>query len=164
LLDPKSSGTLIKTLRAQLGYGARLMAPDAFADFALLVTAAGSAAEGMTVSLIGLPNQQLPGPGKAFVRAFGRKVAETPFPYSVYAAEAATVLLDAIAHSNGTRASVTAQAFKTKVSNGLIGSFSIDRNGDATSGAVTIYRIVHGNPAVIKVIAPPQALVHQGPR
>jgi ABC-type branched-subunit amino acid transport system substrate-binding protein len=79
--------------------------------------------------------------------------------YSVAAAQAAEVLLNAIARSDGTRASVTRQLFKTKVSNGILGSFSIDRNGDTTAGAVTIYRIVGGSPRLIGVITPSRNLL-----
>ena len=86
-------------------------------------------------------------------------VGEAPDPYSVYAAQATQVLLDAIARSDGSRASVTAQLFKTKVSNGILGSFAIDRKGDITAGAVTIYRIVHGKPTVFGVITPPTSLI-----
>ena len=64
------------------------------------------------------------------------------------------VLLKAIARSEGTRASVVAQFFKTKISNGILGSFSFDRNGDTTAPAVTIYRIFHGKPTVFRVIRP----------
>jgi ABC-type branched-subunit amino acid transport system substrate-binding protein/streptogramin lyase/tetratricopeptide (TPR) repeat protein len=154
-----SSGTLIRDLRAGLGPGVRIMAPDGFADFTQLVNVAGAAAEGMTVSVAGLPNEQLPAPGKKFVAAFGAAVGERPTVTSVYAAEAVEVLLDAIARSNGSRASVIDQLFKTKVSNGILGSFSINRNGDTTAGAVTIYRIVHGSPTVFEVITPPPSLV-----
>src|SRR6266567_2776317 len=45
---------------------------------------------------------------------------------------------------DGSRASVTSNLLKTKVANGILGSFSFDRNGDTTAGAVTIYRIVGG--------------------
>jgi hypothetical protein len=53
---------------------------------------------------------------------------------------------------------VTAQLFKTRVTDGLLGNFSIDRNGDTTAGSVTIYRILHGRPAVMSVITPPASL------
>jgi hypothetical protein len=69
------------------------------------------------------------------------------------------VLLDAIARSDGSRASATAELFKTKVTNGILGSFSSDRNGDTTVGAVTIYRIVRGKPTILSVITPPSSLV-----
>jgi len=157
-LDP-SVVALIKNLRAGLGPSVSLMGPDGYSDFAQLVKLEGPAAEGMTVSVVGVPNDRLPLAGRKFVAAFGREVGEAPGPNAAPAAQATEVLLDAIARSDGTRASVIEQLFKTKVKNGILGSFSIDRNGDTTAGAVTIYRIVHGKPTVFRVITPPPALV-----
>jgi class 3 adenylate cyclase/ABC-type branched-subunit amino acid transport system substrate-binding protein len=151
---------LIKELRTRLGPRVTLMAPDGFSNFAQLVRLTGAAAEGITVSVAGLPNGQLPAAGKAFVAAFSKAVGETPYVYSPYAAQAAEVMLAAIAGSDGSRASVIAQLFKTRVSNGILGNFSIDANGDTTAGAVTIYRIVHGQPTVFRVITPPHGLLH----
>jgi DNA-binding SARP family transcriptional activator/ABC-type branched-subunit amino acid transport system substrate-binding protein/DNA-binding beta-propeller fold protein YncE len=151
--DP-DSGRLIRDLHAGLGARIRLMAPDSFTDFGELVRDAGAAAEGMTVSVSGLPNERLPARGKAFVAAFSRTVGETPTQFSAYWAQAAEVLLDAVGRSEGTRASVTAQLFKTNVKNGILGSFSIDANGDTTAGSVTIYRIAQGRPTVFDVITP----------
>jgi ABC-type branched-subunit amino acid transport system substrate-binding protein len=70
-------------------------------------------------------------------------------------------MLDAIARSNGTRDSVRASLLATKVSNGLLGTFSIDRNGDTNAGTVTIYRIAGGNPKVARVLTPARALVNR---
>jgi ABC-type branched-subunit amino acid transport system substrate-binding protein len=61
-------------------------------------------------------------------------------PFAIYAAQAAEVMLDAIARSNGTRASVTRELMATRVRNGILGSFRFDRNGDTTSQNVTILR------------------------
>jgi len=66
-------------------------------------------------------------------------------PYTAYAAQAAQVLLDAIAKSNGTRGSVSSGLFGLDIKNGILGNFKIDANGDPeeASGAVvgfTIYR------------------------
>jgi ABC-type branched-subunit amino acid transport system substrate-binding protein len=77
----------------------------------------------------------------------------------VATAEAAEVLLDAIARSNGTRASVTANVLGANIRNGILGNVSFDRNGDTTAGAVTIYRVVGGLPRVFAVITPPPSLV-----
>jgi branched-chain amino acid transport system substrate-binding protein len=156
--DEPVVGSLIKHLRAAHRPGFRIIAPDSFADFGALVRTAGTAAEGVTVSLPGLPNERLPTAGREFVAAFGREVGESPSPLAVYAAQAAEVLLDAIARSDGTRASVVARLFETKVTKGLLGSFSIDSNGDTTASAVTIYRIVHGAPSIFRVITPPRSL------
>ena len=54
---------------------------------------------------------------------------------------------------------MTRELFRTKVVNGILGSFSFDRNGDTTSGAVTIYRVVRGKPSLVKVIRPPSSLL-----
>jgi hypothetical protein len=45
------------------------------------------------------------------------------------------------------------------VRNGILASFSFDRNGDTTAGAVTIFKIVNGKPVVYRVITPPPSLV-----
>ena len=68
------------------------------------------------------------------------------------------MLLDAIAASDGTRASVTRNVFRTRVENGILGSFEFDANGDTTAGGVTMYRIEEGKPQVVDVITPPQSL------
>jgi branched-chain amino acid transport system substrate-binding protein len=156
----RNSGTLIKDLRARLGRDVRIIAPDAFADFEALVSVAGRAAEGMTVSVPGLPNDRLPAPGRRFVADFGATVGEPPGPGAVRAAQATDVLLAAIARSDGTRASVTRQLFHATVTDGLLGSFSIDRNGDVTPGPVTIYQITHRTPKILTVGTPPPGFVH----
>jgi hypothetical protein len=91
---------------------------------------------------------------------------------AVYAAQAADVLLDAIARSDGTRASVNAQLFHTRVRDGLIGSFTIDAVGDPRPTPVTIVQVEHGGGANIvggyegarveSVIRPPPRLLSTG--
>jgi ABC-type branched-subunit amino acid transport system substrate-binding protein len=117
------------------------------------------AAENVTVSIAAAPPKRLRGEGAQFVAQFERAVGRPVEVNSVAAAQATEVLLDAIASSDGTRASVTSNVFKTKVTNGILGSFTFDGNGDTTAGAVTIYRIVAGAPTVFAVITPPPSLV-----
>ncbi|HEY6030865.1 MAG TPA: branched-chain amino acid ABC transporter substrate-binding protein [Gaiellaceae bacterium] len=155
----ENGGKLIKDLRAGLGANVHIMAPDGFTPISADVQGAGAAANNMTVSVAGLPNEQLKGAGKTFVAAFKKATGQAPDPYSVYAAQAAEVLVQAIAKSDGTRASVSANLFKTKVSNGILGSFSINKNGDTTSNPVTIYQIKGGKSTTLKVITPPTSLV-----
>jgi branched-chain amino acid transport system substrate-binding protein len=155
----ENGGKLIKDLRATLGAGVKLMAPDGFTPISADVQGAGTAANGMTVSVAGLPNNQLKGAGKQFVAQFTKATHKAPDPYSVYAAQAAQVMLQAIANSNGTRASVAANLFKTKVTNGILGSFTLNHNGDTTSNPVTIYQIKGGKQTLFKVIVPPVSLV-----
>jgi len=158
LID-ENGGKLVKDLRTGLGPSVRIIAPDGFTPVSAVVEGAGSAADGMYVSVAGLPNEQLKGAGKSFVSAFTKSVGKAPDPYSVYAAQAAEVMLTAIARSDGTRGSVTANLFKTRVANGILGSFTINRNGDTTSNPVTVYRVVGGKSTTFKVITPPTSLV-----
>ena len=53
-------------------------------------------------------------------------------------------MLDAIARSDGTRDDVTAKLFGTHVTNGLLGTFRFDANGDpvAATGPVVGFTIV----------------------
>jgi DNA-binding SARP family transcriptional activator/ABC-type branched-subunit amino acid transport system substrate-binding protein len=156
IADPRI-GTFIGTLHA---LAIRVVAPDAFSDFGKLLRFTGAAAEGMMVSVPGLPSERLPKAGKALVAAFGRAVGQTPRQFSVYSAQAAVIMLDAIARSNGTRSSVTKQLFKTRITNGILGGFAFDDNGDTTADAVTIYQIANGVPKTYAVITPPRSLVH----
>jgi branched-chain amino acid transport system substrate-binding protein len=154
----ENGGKLVKDVRAGAP-GVKIMAPDGFTPISAVVQEAGAGnANGMTVSVAGLPNSKLKGAGKAFVSGFTKAVG-TPDPYSVYAAQAAQVMIDAIARSNGTRADVAKQLFKTKVTNGILGSFTISPNGDTSSNPVTIYGIKGGKSTTLKVITPPTSLV-----
>ncbi len=71
------------------------------------------------------------------------------------AAQAAEVLLDSIARSDGSRASVVDELFKTEVTNGLLGSFSFDRYGDIVPAPVGIYRFEGGEIVADGVIRAP---------
>jgi len=155
----ENGGKLVKDLAAGLGSGVQLMAPDGFTPISAVVEGAGTAAEGLTVSVAGLPNKQLKGAGKAFLAGFGKVVGKEPDPYSVYAAQAAEVLLAAIARSDGSRGSISAELFNTKIKNGLLGSFTINKNGDTSSNPVAIYKIKGGVSTDLMVIVPPVDLV-----
>ena len=124
---------LIKDLRAVLGPGPVFVGPDGWTPYSATL-AAGSAAQGMYISYAGLPLEKLPPAGKKFIRAFSKflhlKKGELPPPYAVYQAQGAQVMLDAIKRSNGTRASVTSQLFKTHVVKGIMGTFHFDKNGN----------------------------------
>jgi hypothetical protein len=53
---------------------------------------------------------------------------------------------------------VTRALFRTRVRNGLIGSFSFAPTGDITAGSVTMIRIERGKPVPLRVVAPPAFL------
>jgi branched-chain amino acid transport system substrate-binding protein len=156
----ENGGKVVKDLRSVLGNNVTLLAPDGFTPISAVVSGAGQSAEGMYVSVAGQPNENLPAAGKTFVKDFGAtQKGGNVDPYSSYGAQAAEVLLSAIAASDGTRTGVTDQLLKTKVTNGLLGNFTINANGDTNSNPVTMYLIKGGKQTTYKTITPPQSLV-----
>jgi branched-chain amino acid transport system substrate-binding protein len=61
-------------------------------------------------------------------------------PYTVYAAAAAEVLLDAICRSNGSREDVIAKLFKTDLDT-VVGPMTFDPNGDPKQAGTTDYAV-----------------------
>jgi branched-chain amino acid transport system substrate-binding protein len=159
-LNCENGGKLIKDLRSVLGNNVTLLAPDGFTPITAVVDGAGKAADGLYVSVAGQPNEALGATGKKFVKDFGKEIGgKNPDPYAAYAAQSAEVLLTAIANSDGSRKSVTEHLVKTKVTDGIIGTFTINQNGDTSSNPVTQYLIKDGKQTTYKTITPPTDLV-----
>jgi branched-chain amino acid transport system substrate-binding protein len=154
----ENGGKLIKDIAAGAP-GVKIMLPDGFTPISGVVQQAGSAANGATVSVAGLPNSALKGAGKDFLVRFTAADHRPPDPYSVYAAQAAEAMVAAIAQSNGTRADIAKQMFKVDLKNTILGTLKFNANGDVTANPVTIYKIVAGKSTVLHVIVPPKALV-----
>jgi branched-chain amino acid transport system substrate-binding protein len=154
----ENGGKLIKDIAAGAP-GVKILTPDGFTPISAVAQQAGAAAEGAYVSVAGLPNTALKGAGATFVKNFTKADKRAPDPYSVYAAQAAEVMVGAIAQSNGTRADVAKQLFKLKLTNSILGTVSFNANGDVTANPVTIYRIKGGKSTTYKVIVPPNSLV-----
>jgi branched-chain amino acid transport system substrate-binding protein len=122
---------LLKDLRSVLGPKLPMAGPDGWTPESATL-AAGSAAQGFYISYAGQPLSKLGPAGKRFIaglRAYAKFKGQMP-PYPVYQGQSAQVLLDAIARSNGTRGSVSAQLFRTNVKNGIMGTFHFDKYGD----------------------------------
>jgi branched-chain amino acid transport system substrate-binding protein len=143
---------LVEDLRAALRPDVTLIGPDSFAA-ADIAKELGAAGEGMRVTSPGVAPEELPPAGQRFLREF-LPAPTNPF-YAPETAQATEVLLDAIARSDGTRASVVDELFRTKVTNGILGSFSFDRYGDVTPAPVTIYRVEAGELVSDDVIRAP---------
>jgi branched-chain amino acid transport system substrate-binding protein len=153
------AGALVRDLRTVLGPDFPILLGGGFTPVESvakpIVKGAGASAEGVVMSVPGSTADELTGAGKTFATDFGATLNGAPVQaYTAYAAQAATVLLDAIASSDGTRASVVENVTKAKVTDGILGSFGIDANGDTTAGAVTVYVIKDGRPAPARVVTP----------
>jgi ABC-type branched-subunit amino acid transport system substrate-binding protein/streptogramin lyase len=142
-----NTGNLVRELRTQLGPHAQIVLSDGFLPVSGLLRALGPTARTLYVSLGGSAGESSLSPaGRRFLKdllATEGTTRPNPFPpYSMYAAQAADVMLDAIARSDGTRASVTRELMRTRVKNGLLQPFRFDRNGDTTRQSMTILRPV----------------------
>jgi DNA-binding SARP family transcriptional activator/ABC-type branched-subunit amino acid transport system substrate-binding protein len=147
LLDTNGA-QVVRELRDQLGREVPLLANEGFTPISLLLERAGDAGRGVYVSLNGLTVERLGPSGRRFVRAFAvTQPGAEIHPYAVYTAQATEVLLDAIARSNGTRATVIRELFRTKVTDGLLGNFSFDADGDISESPITIVRAESGGGA-----------------
>jgi branched-chain amino acid transport system substrate-binding protein len=150
---------LIADLTAGLGRKVQFMAGDSFNLPADLVEAAGAGVEDMRISIAVLPNRQLPPAGRAFAAEFERRFSQRPCCYAVHDAQGTRIMLDAIARSGGDRAQVTRNVMATRVENGLIGDFVIDRNGDSTLSTIAIYRIQRGRLRFEMTVSPAPELL-----
>ena len=137
----KTTPALLRDLRAGLGpscnadRAARTSGPSFF-------RVAGPAALGMYIAFPDADLSLLPPVGKRFLKELKARTGKPGQLYTAFAAQSAEILLDAIARSDGTRASVTKELFKTRVENGILGDIRFDKNGDPVEALVTIRRIV----------------------
>jgi DNA-binding SARP family transcriptional activator/ABC-type branched-subunit amino acid transport system substrate-binding protein len=168
ILYPET-GRLIRDLRAELGPDVAIIAPDGFGLYDDLVMLAGDASEGMYVSQYGIANAKLPPRGKQFLRSFAAAQGSGPGPdyAAAYGAQAAEIFLDAIARSDGTRASVTRELFRARVDDGILGDIRFDRNGDPVNAPFTVYRMTGESndgiqPVVDRVVVARSALLRAG--
>ena len=117
----------------------KLLTPDGFTQQST-IDETGPAARGMYMSIAGVPIDAFTGETKAYADALvaGPLAGKSLDPYAIYGAQAAQIVFDAIANSDGSRADVIAKMFETQVTDGLLGSFGFNENGDPTnaSGAV----------------------------
>ena len=123
----------------------KLFAPDGFTTQAT-IDEAPEAAPGMFMSVAGVPIDEFAGPGAEFAEAIKPRLGGANVdPYAIYGAQAAEIMLAAIAASDGSRGDIIAKLFETSVTDGYLGSFDINENGDPSGaeGAVvgfTIYK------------------------
>jgi len=98
------------------------------------------------LSVATLSPDQYPPEGKEFFKAFTQKYGEAnPSPYAIYGYEAMRLALDAIERSKtGDRADILKALFATKDRQSVLGTYSIDKNGDTTLTDYGIYSVKDG--------------------
>ena len=156
-----NGGKLIKDIKAGAP-NVQLLGPDGWTPISATIEGAGAAANGMYITQPGVPVDQLKGAGKEFVDGFTEQFGKAPNPYTAYAAQAAQVLLAAIEKGGTDRAAVSSALFETDVTDGIIGSFQIDENGDTTLGLVSVYQVKNGEETYVKSVTPELDFVEGG--
>jgi branched-chain amino acid transport system substrate-binding protein len=74
----------------------------------------------------------------------------TPQPYAIYGYETMSLMLDAISRAThggkiaAQRSKVVAAIFKTRNRHSVLGTYSINGNGDTTLTRYGVYRVVDG--------------------
>ena len=98
----------------------------------------------MTVAT--LSPDQYPPDGQKFFKDYTAKYGEAnPDPYAIYGYEAMKLGLDAIARSKtGDKADIIKALFATKDRQSVLGTYSIDQNGDTTLTDYGVYTIKDG--------------------
>jgi branched-chain amino acid transport system substrate-binding protein len=154
-----NGGQLVRDLRDELGPRVRIVTPDGFNQPERIIGGARDRAEGLVITIASLPARALPPNGRRFARDFERRFGALPCCYSVHAAQATDIVLDAIARSDGSRAAVLRNIFRTRVRDGLLGTFELDRYGDTTLRKIGVYAIRGGKLRYVTAISPPAELL-----
>jgi len=164
LLDT-GGGRVIADVRTALGHRVPVIANDGLLPISKLFSSAGRAARGVRITFPGLTIEGLPSAGRHFLAQFaatqpGGRVDEA----AVYAAQATTVMLEAIAASDGTRPSIASHLLRAQLGGGLIGGVRFDARGDPTVSPITILQAQrpggddrvtsHGGASVERVVYP----------
>jgi ABC-type branched-subunit amino acid transport system substrate-binding protein len=146
LLDTNGAAVL-RALRQVLPRRTSVLLVDGFTPTRFLTRHAGAAADRAYLAVTGLTAASLGERGRAFVARFGATLPGVEIePTAVYSAEATGVLLDAAAHSGGSRAGLLDALMRTDLTAGLTGRVRFDANGDVVAPAVTVLRIRRGAP------------------
>jgi len=139
-----------KDFAAALGPNSKLYGPDGVCESGYVdpkkggIPASLDARTKCTVAT--LPPDQYPASGKQFFNAFKQKYGESqPDPYAIYGYEAMNLALDAIKRSGtGDKADVLKALFATKDRQSVLGTYSIDQNGDTTLTDYGGYKVKNG--------------------
>jgi branched-chain amino acid transport system substrate-binding protein len=129
---------------------AKLYGPDGVAEAGFFDPKEGgipaNVASRVKVTVATLSPDQYPPEGQEFFDSFRSKYDEpNPNPYAIYGYEAMRLALDAIARSQtGDKADIVKALFDTKDRESVLGTYSIDENGDTTLTDYGVYTINGG--------------------
>jgi branched-chain amino acid transport system substrate-binding protein len=130
---------------------AKLYGPDGVAESGFADPKNGGipadVASKVKVTVATLSPDQYPPEGQEFFKQYTAKYGEkNPDPYSIYGYEAMRLALDAIQRSKtGSKEDIIKALFDTKDRSSVLGTYSIDENGDTTLTDYGVYSISGGS-------------------
>ena len=146
-ISTNNGGQLMKDKVSGVGDNeqVKVVVSDGFVLSSLFEEAGPENVEGAYGTAPTFPPDQLEGAGKEFFDQFseaeGGKALEV---YTVYAAAAAQVTIDAISRSDGSREDVIAKLFETDIPDSVVGPMSFNEEGDPVEATETIYQAKDG--------------------
>ena len=143
-VSPNNGGQLVKDKVSVLGDNeeVKLLVSDGFVLDSLFTDAGADNVNGAYGTAPTLPANQIAGAGAQIVDGFQAKIGadQNIQVYTLYAATAMQVVLDAIARSDGTRAGVMSALFETDLTDTATGPMSFNENGDPSSGTEQLFK------------------------
>ena len=141
-VSTNNGGQLVKDKVQTVGDNdkVKLLVSDGFVLSSLFDEAGADNVNGAFGTAPTTPPDKLTGEGKTFVDDFAQSEGDKPLKvYTVYAATAAQVLLDAISRSDGSRSDVLAKLFETDLPDTVVGPMSFNEEGDPKEATETVY-------------------------
>ena len=129
---------------------AKLYGPDGVAESGFADPKNGGipadVASRVKVTVATLSPSEYPPEGQDFFKQYTQKYGEkNPDPYAIYGYEAMRLALDAIQRSGtGKKEDIVKALFSTKDRQSVLGTYSIDKNGDTTLTDYGVYSIANG--------------------
>jgi branched-chain amino acid transport system substrate-binding protein len=146
---PNNAAQIFKDFAAAIP-DAKLYGPDGVAEAAFFNPKEGGIPTNVgrrtTLFVATLSPDQYPPEGQKFFEQYAQKYGDrTPDPYAIYGYEAMNLALDAIKRAgSGDKAEILQALFNTKDRKSVLGTYSIDENGDTTVTDYGVYKIEDG--------------------
>jgi len=129
---------------------AKMYGPDGVAQASFVDPKQGGVPKSLdprlTLTVATLSPDSYPAAGQEFFKTYSKKYGTTTVdPYALYGYEAMSLIVDAIKRSKtGDKADVIKALFETKDRASVLGTYSIDQNGDTTLTDYGAYKVVDG--------------------
>jgi branched-chain amino acid transport system substrate-binding protein len=157
-VTPNNAVQIYKDFAAALGPDAKFYGPDGVAETGFINPKEGgiptSVAKQTKLTVATLSPDEYPPEGQKFFDDFSKKYGDkNPEPYAIYGYEGMRLALDAIERSKtGKREDIIKALFATKDRSSVLGTYSIDKNGDTTLTDYGVYTIKDGELAFDKSV------------